>query len=354
MKRESLKKKSENSNRIRLFLIIFAFCLSPHLSFGLSETELESLETTGKKSLSISPWRTQVGFALQRNIEFNSRFSDDTGADILRKFFNPRGEASLFDLWNLYYGLTFNFNYSLKEMEKKYILFKNVELFVNSSFQTPVKGYHSGGEADRGYGLSDYIHYGLGDITAGLTAPIYRGEGFFSDFSVSLMPYPLSRFSQGAGLSKTVSGAVSFLYFLEKEKLWSLAVSSNHSLNVSYYHKNFFDREGHIENFPLETAHSGSLIYRQSHQKYMPTSVRASAGYFLGVSKKKINFYHDLLLALSFSWKMKERYYLNCSIRWKYRVNVYNFSNKSIRKDRPIRWFEPSNYVFSIGSSYTF
>lgn len=295
-----------------------------------------------------------MGLTLQRNTEFNSRFSDNTGADLLKKLFNPRGEASLFDFWSLYYSLTLNFNYSLKEMAKKYVLFKNVELFVNSSFQTPVMGYHSGGEAVKDYGPSDYIHYALGDITAGFTAPIYRGEGFFSDWFLSLMPHALSRFSQGAGLSKTVGGAVSFLYFLKQKKLWSLAVSSNHFLNVSYYRKNFFDREAHIENLPLETTHGGSFIYRQGHQKYVPASMRASAGYFLGVSKKNITFYHDLTLALSFSWKMKERYYLNCAIRWKDRVGVYNFSDKNIRKDRPIGWFEPGKYVFSIGGSYSF
>ena len=340
--------------RIHLFFLVFTFWLSPHFSFGFSETELESLESTGKKSLSLSPWRTQIGFTLQRNTEFNSRFSDNTGTDILKKLFNPKGEGSLLDIWSLYYALTLNLNYSLEKIAKKYELFKNVELFINNSFKTPVMGYHSGGDAEKGYSSLDYIHYALGDITAGFTMPIYKKEGFFSEMSFSVMPYPLSRFSKKAGLSRTVGGSVSFLYFLKTEKLWNLTVSSSHSLNVSRYYKNFFDREAQVENLPVETTHGGSLIYRQSHKQYMPSNVRADAVYYLGISKKNINFYHDLAWALSFSWKMKERYYLNCSIRWKDRVDVYNFSNEKIRKDRPIGWFERSKYVFSIGGSYSF
>ncbi|MCY4321623.1 MAG: hypothetical protein OXC37_04400, partial [Bdellovibrionaceae bacterium] len=54
--------------------IAFLFLLSfPSITLGFSETELESLENSGTKRFSESPWRSNIGFSLIRNLELETR-----------------------------------------------------------------------------------------------------------------------------------------------------------------------------------------------------------------------------------------------------------------------------------------
>ena len=333
---------------------IFAFLFFPQYGFGFSETELDSLESTGKKSFSSSSWRTELGFALQRNIELNSFHSagqDKQKQSTIRNLFDPNKDKSLLDVSDLHYALSLNLNYSLAEAAKNssYSFLKNTELFLNSSFNTPFTGYKSN---LRHYPWWKYIHYALGDIVGGLTAPAYKKGNFLSYFSFSFIAFPLSRFSKEAGLSAGANGAVSLLYFLKKEQKWNLALSSAHTIAYRYYTKDAVDK-GYRYNVHTATNQTGSFIFRQSFNKYLPSNTGLSATHFFGINKIGSQI-QDLALALASSWKVKNQFYLNFSILWKDRIDSYNPDNKNVRKRESIGWLNLNKYAFSLGGSYSF
>ncbi len=338
--------------KMRFFPLAFFVLFFPLLSAGFSDTEIESIKSSGKKTLSPKAWRADLSFSLKRNAEFNSRFSDNTGADLLKKIFNPQGEKSFLDIHSLYYSVGLSLKHSLADLAKNHQDLQHITLFANGFFQSPVPGYYSG--INKNYDWTDYIHYGLGDITFGFIAPVYRAEKFFSDFSLALMPYPLSKFSQIAGLSYSLGADISSVYFFKKAQQWSFLAQFSHYLGLNKYDKSFANDSGEIANMLAETTHGGNLSYRQSASKYLPSSIQAGASYYLGVSKTHKTFYHDLTLSASSSWKMGERHYLNVSVRWKDRVDVYNLKNKEIRKIAPVGWLDPNKYVFSIASFFSF
>ena len=336
----------------------------PQCGFSFSETELDSLSATGKKHYSLNPWRTEISFVLQRNVLLNSYLSDDEGKDLRKltgyelpdneysnNLFAPNESASLLDFTNLYYTLNFNFNFTLAEIVKnsKFDFLKNVEFFLNSSFQTPFSGYKN---TEEHYSVWKYIHYGLGNITGGLTTPIYQKGILLSDFSFSLIA-PLSLFSKEAGFSGGIAGTISFLYFLKKRSKWSLATSSSHNLSYSHYTKKSTNTHGNIKNIPWHTNQIGSFIYQQVFNKYLPTNTSFSATHFFGIDTVQIQK-QDLSFSGSVSWKIRERFYLKLSIHWKDRFDVYDPINKKRKTIKPPGWRDLNRYIFALGSSYSF
>ena len=324
-----------------LFLFaILSVGFFPQISFGFSETEIDSLESSGKKSFSSSLWRTQIDFALQRNLEVSSRFSD---------LLDINKDTSLLDPSNIYYMLKLNLNYSLREIAKNFNFLKNGEIFLISSFNSPFSGYNNNLS---NYNWMDYIQYGLGDITGGLTVPTYKAENFLSYFSAGWIAFPLSRFSREAGLSSTIDGTVSLLYFIHKRKDWSLAFSSSHNLAYSRYKKEAADSKGNYYNIPWDSSHGGGFIYRQNRSKKWPSNIRVSTVYYLGIDTKSTRN-HDLTLNSSLSWKIRNQFYLNFTVKWKDRIYVSNPSNPDVGKKEPIR-FDLTRTFFIFGGSYSF
>ncbi|MDE0092855.1 MAG: hypothetical protein OXN83_06190, partial [Oligoflexia bacterium] len=151
----------------RHFFVCLFFLALPLTAWAFSETELDSLESSGSKSLSQSPWRTQVSFSLQRNTLLNSSYIDNTGRDISNPW-SFKTKDSLLDPSSLYYAFSLNLNYSLaKKIKERPFLnwLKKTELFLSSSFRTPFFGYRR--NELKGYSALDYIHYALGDIALG-------------------------------------------------------------------------------------------------------------------------------------------------------------------------------------------
>lgn len=347
------------------------------MALGFSETEIDSLESTGKKVFSPSPWRTEIGFSLSRNLELNSLYISDDGDDIrqktadspleekkcvgskLQKLFSPSCDSSLLDFSDLYYGLSLNLYYSPKKIAKSYVKqfseslynwLENTEFFIVSSFQSPFTGYRN---EERPYDITKYIHYGLNDISAGFITLIYQKSNFLSEFSFSLMPYRISRFSIQAGLNTFVSGGLSLLYFIHKGALWNLAFASSHSTAYRYYTKNSADHSGHVKNTPWNMSHSGSVILRQNRKKYIPNSMRVFLTHYFGINTSKTRN-QDLTIGTSSSWRLKNKFYLNLSIRWKDRIHYYNPTNEKIKPKEPPRFFNLSRYAFILGGSYSF
>ena len=322
--------------------LFFIFLFFPYQIFGFSETELDSLENTGKKSFSERSFRTQMGFALQRNLEVNSRIND---------LFNINKDTSLLDLSNLYYILSLNLNYSLGTWAKNYgyPFLKDIELFVSGSFRSPFKGYKN---YLKSYTFMDYFQYALGDIISGFSIPTYNQGSFLSYFSLSFLAFPSSRFSKEAGLLTTVSGTMTLLYFLKRGKKWNLLFSSNHDLSHSQYNKPATDSKGKNYNIPFDMGNSGSFIYKQSYNKFIPSNISLSLSHYFGINTKWTQN-HDLTLSVSSSWKLKDRLYMNFSVRWKDRVYLYNPYNEKVQKKEPIR-FNLTHTFFTLGGSYSF
>ena len=325
-----------------LIIFFYAFLLFPQLSFSFSEAEIDTLESSGKKSFSSSLWRTNVGFSLQRNLELRNR---------LASLFDTNKEASLFDVSNLYYNLSLNFNYSLSKVAKnsKYNFLKNTEIFLENSFNSPLTGHNNN---LKNYNLASYIQYALGDVVLGFTVPTYQNKNFLSYFSFSFIAFPFSRFSREAGLSTTLDGTVSLLYFLKKVKKWNLAFSSRHNLAYSDYKKPSTDVKGIRYNIPLDTSQRASFIYSQNQIKYFPSNITIFASHYFGVNTK-FTRNHDLTLGASSSWKLRERLYINFSVHWSDRIYVYNPYNENVEKKEPIR-FNLIRTFFVLGGSYSF
>ena len=360
----------KSSNQVKQMLsknILAFFLIFPLAGWSFSETELDSLEKSGSKSLSQSPWRTEISFSLKRNTLLNSFYTNNEGQDIIDTFFNPSKEDSLLDPSTWYYAFAFKLNYSLKRTGflskkseydssasgKKNRLFswlEKTELSLFNSFSTPVQGYNRN---DSGYGAGDYAHYALGDIVLGSTTSIYAQKGFFSDLVLSLTPFPLSRFSQEAGFLFSFGGGVSLLYFLKKSAGWSLAVSSGHDFNFREYSKKQAFENSELFNTPFITAQRASFIYRQSQSRYIPSNVRLSVSYDLSLNFEK-QFNQDLGFGISSSWKIKKQFYLSCALSWKDRVHIYNPDAPKIGLKNPVDWFGIKKTVFSLSGSYSF
>ena len=317
-----------------LFLSVF-----PLFSSGFSETEIDSLESGGTKSFSPSPWRTQFSFSLQRNLEVNSRLLFDIGKD-----------TSLLDLSNLFYTLGANINYSLGSLPKHSPdWLKNTELFLNVSFNSPFKGYSNN---LKNYSAKDYIQFGLGDIVGGAAFPAYKTKNLISYLSFSSVVFPFSRFSKNAGLSTTLDGTLNVLYFLKKEEGWNLALSAGQNIAYSRYNKASADKAGYVRNIPFDTSQNLSLIYRQNQRRQMPSSLSFSITHYFGINTIKTRV-HDLTLGLASAWRVRKRFYVNFSIRWRDRISVYNPSNPEVKKKEPVR-FNLSRTFFRLGGSYSF
>ena len=334
------------------FLVFFL--VFPLVVWSFSDTEMDSLESSGSKSLSQSPWRTQIGFSLQRNVLLNSYYTENTGQDVTNPL-NSKVKDSLLDPSSFYYAFSLDLNYSLadKIQNKEYNFFnwlRRTELFLSGFFRTPVLGYNN---TLQNYEAVDYIHYAVGDITLGAATPIYAQEDFFSDVVFSFTPFPLSRFSQEAGFLVSYGGGINFLYFLKKSDGGSLAVSSGHNLSFREYSKKKAFPESSVINTPFSLAQRASFIYRQSHSHYIPASVTLSTSYYLGLNFEK-QFNQDLGFSIRSSWKIKNQLYLSCALSWKDRIHIYNPDQPDIELSDPVDWFGIKKTVFSLSGSYSF
>jgi len=323
--------------------LLFLFSLFHLFAQGFAETELDSLESTGQKSSTSSPWRTQINFNLQRNTLLNSSYVNTDGKD--QRWLDPNQKNSLLDFSVFFYSLSVNVNYSLN----KYSFLKKMEFFVISSFSSPVTGYRNN---EANYGAKDYVLYALKDIYLGLTSPVYRNQKFFSDFSLSIMPYPLSRFSRELTLITSLSGTFNLLYFLKRDENWNLALSSRHRLNLSEY-KEDEAYKGLVINTPISTNQGLSLIYKQSFHKAIPSRTRLSVSHYLAKDAKG-HYDQDLTFNLSSLWKIQDRLYLSASVLWKDRVHVFHPQKPEVKLNRSVDWFSKSKTVFRLGASYSF
>lgn len=355
-------------------LIILLLLFYPQVGFSFSENELDSLEDSGKKTFSKSPWRRSFSFGLQRNMDLNT--FHDAGFEAQQRVFSLDEKGSLFDISNLYYSIGLGVNYSLSETAKKwkYDFLKNAELFMAGSFATPFTGYNN---LLDDYDAWQYTHYAIGDLTFGFTTPIYQKENLFADLSSSSF-IPLSKFSQEAGLFSGITGSLGFLYFLKKESKWNVSLSSGHSLNYRYYTASPLDRAkekedeyeellsrgdrektydiaGQKHSTPWSAGNSGSIAFKQTFSKAFPTRATLTLGHNFGIETNESRK-HYFSWRFSSSWKVKERFYVNASIRWRDLVDISNPNPKhsDIAKNSPIGWDDLRKYVFSLSGSYSF
>lgn len=240
-----------------------------------------------------------------------------------------------------YYALGLQLNYSLEKIAGylNYDFLKNTEIFLNSSF---VSGYVINN-------LKNYIYNALGDITTGFIVPVYKGERFFSDFSLSFMPHPLSKLSRDIGLSKKVDGTISLLYFLTRSQKWNWVFSSDHNIGYRYYTKALSD-ELEIRRGVVWSTNQGKFIFRQSFNKYLPSNTGMSIGH--GFTKSSIYKYHTLELAIAFSWKLQDQFYLHSSLGLRDDFLSYIKDAKDryvLLKDHGV-----GKYDFFLSASYSF
>ena len=325
---------------MRVFLFFFIILLSP-LVFGFSETEINLLESSGDKPVSLKLWRAEFSFSGQRNLDVKGRYAH--GKD----FFDPNKQSSLFDISVLYYVFDLDLRYSLKGIAKNSPDFiKKAELFLTSSYRDHFKSYYKKGRISD---FEKYFIYPLGDIDGGFSSPLSRRKNFFSRLSVSLTA-PLSQEARIAKLVMAVNGGLSLIYFLQKKEKSNLALSSNHNLSYGYYGQDLRSRSSTVDNIPWDTSNSLSLIYRQSHYKYAPSNVSLFFSLYHGMGKRWTLFY-DYILGLSSSWKINQSLYFNFFFHWKDR-NSYNLKNKK-RNDKSKFHFGNQTF-FSLGGSYSF
>ena len=387
----------------------------PALSLGFSETELESLEHSGSKSLSKSPWRRDIGFSLIRNLDIEIRHknfseSEQKQENKSNKFCDTEAEGSLCDLSNLYYSLDFTVYYSLAQWAEKYFNYsflKGAEFFLASSLHSNFRG-GSCSEL-KGYdNFTGYVECGLSDIAGGWTAPIYKKNNFFSYFNFSSTVWPLSKESRDATLKTAFNISISALYFIKKQDKWSWALSSNHSLAYNHFTNPRIGEKGHHYNNPFDSNQQLNLIFKQSFNNYLPTNTSLSIaysftlntentywllqevkkntentyGYFRDANlehQKELetivnkncpknnlasviicgNRYQQLALGLSSSWKLKQRVYLTLSAKWKDLIKVHSPFNKYFDIDKKVGRNEPSSFgldkwYFTLRASYSF
>ena len=320
-----------------LALLFSFFCLLlTQTSFGLSEIEKDTLESTKDKSSTISPWRTELGFSLQRNLFFNARLADNISTS---------KEGSFFDISNLFYGLNLNINYSLKRFD----LLKNAEIFLQSSFNSPIKGHRSD---LLHYGPLEYITYALGDLIAGLKTPLKKNDNFLSYFYSSVILFPLSKFSRKASLITTLDETISLLYFLKKKETWKLALTANHNMAYSQYTSREANKGGTKKNIPFDLSHGLGLLYRQDYNKYIPYSTQFFATHYFGIDTSHTQI-HFLTLGSSFSWNPRKQFYINFRVLWRDSILKYNPSNHHITKLEKVS-FKLKKTFFSLQGIYIF
>ena len=386
-----------------LFLLFLFF---PVLAFSFSENELESLENSGTKTFSKSSWRRNMGFSLIRNLDIETRHRDlsteeqkENPSAKKNNFCDPDKKDSLCDLSSLYYKWDFTIYYSLDTWLTKYFNFlKNTEFFLGGYFTSDFKG----GACShlKGYNsLKGYLKCGIGDILGGWTAPVYKKDNFFSFFNFTMIVWPLSKESQDATLKTAFDGSVSTLYFIKKQKEWSWAISSSHSLVYNHFTVPVINDN---YNNPFDSSQQLSLIFKQRFNKYLPSNTSLFAAYSLTINtyntswlvryveaeqskNKYINFvtedrqkyletvvkekcgkksnivsaiacgsrYQQLSLGISSSWRLDQRAYLTLSVWWKDLFKAHNPFNEQVELDRP-----PSlhfkNWHFRLRASYSF
>ena len=336
----------------------------PFLTLAFDETEIDSLESLGTKRVSKSPWRTQVALTLKRNLDVRS--------------FSPKGKDSWNDLSALLYELTLTLNYSLERIAPR---LSRTEFFLTGSFLSDFDGGSCKFliEAQN----PGYIWCNLGNIIGGFQTPFYNKKGFFSDFIFSFIPFPLSHFSKIEGLVSSLTGAFDTLYFLKKEKQWSLALSTSHSFTYSKFTKVLngpIDIEKGVEkvkgdkyNVPLETTQTVGIVFRQSFNRYLPSNTRLFSSYLIGINlhKPEPNIKgvsvepncspwacgdreHYLFLGGRSSWKLKDRTYLTCSLFWKDKLTAYNPINTKVSAEKEKIDFKLDKWFFGLGLSYSF
>ena len=346
---------------------------APQSSFAFSSSELDSLESSGEKSVSKSPWRTEIGFSLHRNTELNILY--DEQLEYVSKEYkenkdnpalDPNHKDSIYDNWA--YAWRLKLNYSLKSLEHPFL--KKTELFLIASFDEPFDGYHPN------FNRWVNLHYGFQDIVVGITAPFYRTENFFSDISLILIPLPMlslihknlqvSRFSMNATFLGSTGVSASLLYFLQKQNRWSLAVSSIHSATYRDFQEDITPK-GH--NIDIAAMNIASLLFRQSYIAYLPYSSSLFAGYDFARSRsflqensgensrnqERDRVMKDMVtIGLSLSWKLESQMYFNFSVKWNDIWHKSNNKGSMPLANKDFKWFSRDRTIFSLGGSYTF
>ena len=344
------------------------------------------MRDSGAKSASPRPWRAQISLGLQRGLQFDSRMGNINRAvrapggkrsNRLKDLFNPNISGSLADVRNLFYSLRFQANYSLKNQKSSFL--KKTELFIRGAFVTPLPGYSQKTRLHEYKGFSSYMGYGLRDIAMGLTAPLYTAQSFFSEWGISLVPYPLSLFSREAGFRGRLGTNVSALYFLKKSKAWSLSLESSHAIAYSHYVKRTAD-SGYRDNIPFDMTHLAGLRLGQNAVnclpgfakpffiknfgaksfKCAPSSVRVFASYYLGIDSYLARYVldgaqsHDLGLGAAVSWRLGRALFLGAALQWKDRVSIYSPRHAEVKKSDKTRWFDWDRMVLSLSLSASF
>ena len=393
-------------------IIFLLFLADPILAFSFSETELESLESSGTKIFSQSLWRRDMGFSLIRNLDIETRHKNFSKTEHAQenKFCDTEAEGSLCDLSNLYYNLDFTIYYSLAQWAEKHFkdsFLKDTEFFLGGYFRS---NFREGDCSNiEGYDNSTgYIQCGLGDILGGLTAPIYNKNSFYSYLNLSAIIWPLSKKSKDATLKTAWGVSANTIYFIKKQDKWSWAFSSNHNLAYNHFshHKNPDSKDtGYNYNNPFDSNQQLSLIFKQNFNKYLPVNTNLFISHNFAVNtqysswslqeieeksnafwndvspeylnilktttKKKCpksrltsvivcgNRYQELSLGISSSWKLKQRIYLKLSAKWKDLIKAHSPLNKYFDIDKKVGKAEPpslglNKWYFSLRASYSF
>lgn len=344
--------------------LVLNLLLLPQLSRGLSETELETLESSGTRAVSKNPWRTELGVYLNRNLDVETEYKAIELED-LDGFIR---EASLLDPSNLYYGYNFTVYYSLESAEKyKNLSFlKQTELFLGSGFTSNFAGGdcvlladYINQETNR-ITVGNYIRCGLTDIVGGFTSPLYIRKDMFVFFSGSVFRIPLSKRSQLVSLRSSSSGSLSTLYFFKRDKNWSLALSSSHSLGYSYFKYLTANKDGTSYNRPLNLSNGLSFIIKQRYSPYLPVNLRFSSSHQFAFNNYKVDSKdcdrktlafiscgsreHYLSFGLSSSWRLPQRIFLSLSVNWNDLISVSNPLDSGV--------FSTQNHSFGLHKWY--
>ena len=346
------------------FVVVFLFSL-PLYVFGFSENEMEALESSGTIQSSESPWRKEISVIFQRNIKTN--IFDSSGnrtpnyeARKKQSLLDSDQEDSLLDFSNLYYTIGLSVNYTPLEIVKKfgYNWLKNTEFFLNSSFSTPVTGHISKSEKNRTFTdrTLKYIHYAIGNPSAGFQTLLHKKEEFVSYFNFSVFVFPLNRFSREAGFISGANGSVSLVYFLKKMSQRSWIFSSSHSVAYKRYNKEYSNEKKSRYNTPFRTSQTGNISFRQSSGKsWLPSSTGFSITHLLGINKNQ-TWNQYLSWRISSSWKIRKALYFILSIEWEDSIHSFNRDPKKskVKKWDSIGWLDLDKYIVSIGGSLSF
>ncbi len=311
------------------------YLLFPQSGFGFSDTELNRVESEEGEGASSKAWGVDLGFSLKRNLEINPRLQGAAEGSI----WSPDTEASFLDPSVLYYALGLRLNYPLKNSASFFnhiglrghtveSVLSHTTVFLTGSFDSPFKGHKF---YLKDYNFSDYFFYALGDLIAGATSRIYKSDKLLSYFDVSVILFPLSRFSKEASLITTLGSTVRFLRQIQKKELWSLSFVSSHNFAYSQYKYASTDKTGRDWNIPLDTSHSIGFLLGQSYNQFMPSRARFYLTYYMGLDAM-YNHNHFLTLGHSFSWKIRNTFRLMFSVHWRDNIAFYNLSDKNVRK----------------------